>query len=279
MAEEEVKSEESGASRRGFLKTAAVAAAGAVVGIGGGVGAGVMIRTRSKTTTLAEDAIVLGEGDHLYEWIGDWAKLPSNKAFGYTQGICEADDGRILIFNNSPDAVAVFDPDGKFMRSWGSEYEEGAHGIQRSLEGGEEYLYLSLTNQNKIAKTTIDGELVWEMGPPEKYALYGEPGEYKPTNIAIAPDGGFYVGDGYGLNYIHQYTKDAEYVRSWGGSGNDFARFKQPHGIWVDTRGGGTSARDCGPWESAAGLFHLGGGIHSLVQDARLHSVSFRSAW
>ncbi|HAW30511.1 MAG TPA: peptidase, partial [Planctomycetaceae bacterium] len=33
---------------------------------------------------------------------------------------------------------------------------------------------------------------------------------YSPTNIAFAPDGGFYVGDGYGSHFIHKYTKEGK---------------------------------------------------------------------
>ncbi len=221
--------------RREFLRTAGLIVSGSTIGVGLGLGGGAMIRTSRKS--LPDDAIVLGRDEHLYEWQGDWAKLPASKAFGYTQAICEDSQGRILIFNNSPDTVAVFDPDGNFMKSWGSEYEWGAHGMQLSVEDGQDFLYLSLTKQHKIAKTTIDGELVWEMTYPKEAGVYVNNQGYLPTNIAIAPNGDFYVADGYGSFYVHQYTRAAEYVRTWGGAGGDFAKFKQPHGIWVDTRG------------------------------------------
>ncbi len=221
-------------SRREFIRTAGLVVAGGAIGVGIGRGAGVMIRARRKS--LPEDAIVLGRDEHLYEWQGDWAKLPQSKAFGYTQAICEDSQGRILIFNNGPDTVAVFDPDGNFMGSWGSQYEKGAHGMQHNVEDGQEYLYLSLTSQHKIAKTTVDGEIVWEMKYPKEAEVYEDDKGYLPTNIAIAPNGDFYVGDGYGSNYVHQYTRDSEYVRTWGGTGSDSTKFNQPHGIWVDTR-------------------------------------------
>ena len=222
-------------TRRQFLGSTGVAVVGAAAGIGLGVAGGAMIR--GSRNTLSKDAILLGRDEHLYEWQGDWAKLPKSKSFGYTQAVCEDGQGRILIFNNSADTVAVFDPDGAYMHSWGSEYEEGAHGMQRVVENGEEFLYLALTKQHKIAKTTVDGELVWELGYPREAGVYFNEEGYLPTNIAIAPTGDFYVADGYGQNYVHQYTHDAEYVRSWGGTGEDSTHFKQPHGIWVDTRG------------------------------------------
>jgi hypothetical protein len=62
--------------------------------------------------------------------------------------------------------------------------------------------------------------------------------QYRPTNVAFAPDGGFYVGDGYGSNYIHQYDKNAKWVRTWGGTGSADGKFKTPHGLWLDDRPG-----------------------------------------
>jgi hypothetical protein len=59
-----------------------------------------------------------------------------------------------------------------------------------------------------------------------------------PTNVAFAPDGGFYVGDGYGSHYIHQFDKDARWVRTWGGEGVEPGKMKTPHGLWLDNRPG-----------------------------------------
>ena len=35
---------------------------------------------------------------------------------------------------------------------------------------------------------------------------------FVPTNIAFAPNGDFYVADGYGSSYISQYSKDAKFI-------------------------------------------------------------------
>jgi hypothetical protein len=56
--------------------------------------------------------------------------------------------------------------------------------------------------------------------------------------VAFAPDGGFYVGDGYGSHYIHQYDRDAKWVRTWGGNGTEPGKMKTPHGLWLDNRPG-----------------------------------------
>ena len=62
--------------------------------------------------------------------------------------------------------------------------------------------------------------------------------KYSPTNLAIAPNGDIYVGDGYGSSYINQYDKQGRIhpnlrrarVRKPG-------KLSCPHGIIVDTRG------------------------------------------
>ena len=45
----------------------------------------------------------------------------------------------------------------------------------------------------------------------------GAPPRYNPTNVAIAPNGDLYVGDGYGSYFVNQYNSKAEYIRTFGG--------------------------------------------------------------
>src|SRR5262249_40642036 len=61
--------------------------------------------------------------------------------------------------------------------------------------------------------------------------------KYSPTNVAIAPNGDFYVGDGYGSSYINQYNSKGEYVRTFGGVGKEPGQVNCPHGLICDERG------------------------------------------
>src|SRR5205823_1866871 len=101
------------------------------------------------------------------------------------------------------DTIVVFDPQGKFVRSFGKDYWKGGHGIDIRKEGGEEFLYLCDTFHGLVAKTNLKGEEVWKLCYPLEPNVYQKVKQFSPTNAAFAPDGGFYVGDGYGSHFIH----------------------------------------------------------------------------
>jgi len=179
---------------------------------------------------------ILGSGNHRYAWTA-WGKVAEGVQLGYTHGVCEDAQGRIFVHNMSEHAVVIFDADGNFLDAWGKEFAQGAHGLQYSLEDDGEFLYLADIARHIVVKTTLSGEMLWTLGCPMESGVYGVPEEFVPTNVAIAPNGSIYVADGYGKSYIHQYTADAEYVRTWGGEGDAPGKMRCPHGIWVDTRG------------------------------------------
>jgi hypothetical protein len=155
--------------------------------------------------------------------------------------------------SDSADTVVVFDHNGKFIRSWGKEFRGVAHGLHIRKEGRDEFLYLTANAANPkatlqpemqavVLKTTLKGEPVWKIqGPPDipeyKAGADGKPARYNPTNVAIAPNGDVYVGDGYGSSYISQYNAKGEYIRTFGGRGSAPGQLAEPHGNWVDTRG------------------------------------------
>src|SRR5262245_61264607 len=187
---------------------------------------------------------VVGTGNYRYECQHDWGQLPATIKWQTTHGVAIDAEGLIYITHmgygkDVMDTIVVFDPKGKYVRSFGKEFHGGGHGIDIRREGKEEFLYLShMSNNGPVAKATLRGEIIWKKGPPTEPGIYTGKAPYRPTNVAFAPDGGFYVADGYGSHYIHQYDKDGKLIRSWGGFGDGPGKMKTPHGIWLDDRPG-----------------------------------------
>lgn len=218
--------------RRTFLKTLGVAAAGASV----------PFNIRASGSADGSKPVV-GLGEYQYEVIHDWGQLPADYVYGNTHGVAEDSQGRIYIKHTvgkgsrCEDAVVVFDADGKFITSWGKEFKGGAHGMHLGREGRDEYFVLCDPNRHLVVKTTLSGREMFRISFPEASDFYRGAGEFRPTNVAVAPDGEIFVADGYGKNYIHIYDRNGNYRKSFGGTGKDAGQLACPHGLMVDTRG------------------------------------------
>jgi hypothetical protein len=194
---------------------------------------------------------VTGKGEHTYEMLHDFLQLPDTLKFGNVHGIVVDSQGRIIVCHTvhassaSPDSIAIFDPAGRFIKSWGGpDMRGGAHGLTIRKEGSQEFLYHCDNVKGYVRKTTLDGETVWILHAPVMSGLYANAKEYKPSNLAIAPNGDIYIADGYGKFYIHHYDAQTRHVRSFGGSREIMKPVETgpgttiwPHAIGIDTRG------------------------------------------
>lgn len=191
----------------------------------------------------------VGSGEYTFECVHDWgmSSLPDGHNYGNaTHGVTIDSQGLIYVTHHGgPGSIFVFDPDGKFVRTMGDFHRTSTgkgHGIDIRKEGGEEYLYLSPNDSSLFfAKLDLKGDVVWKR---DRAAVNKETGKYegrqgfRPTNASFRPDGGYYLGDGYGSNWIFQYTATDEFVRAIGGTGTQDGQFQTPHGQWLDDRDG-----------------------------------------
>ena len=174
--------------------------------------------------------LVIGEGVHKYEVTHDWAKLPSQYSWQTTHNLAVDQAGFVYVIHEGRKhlkehpSIFVFDPNGKFVRAFGSQFQGGGHGIEVRKEGNEEFLYIcAYQNIKAFAKLTLTGETVWEKYAPMDSGVYrkGEDSKesvrfegkgrprwgkdaFLPTNFAFLNDGGFLLADGYGSFWIHR---------------------------------------------------------------------------
>lgn len=246
---------DSAMTRRTFLTATAAAAVGPII-----------LRAQDKAGTRLP---ITGTGEHTYEMIHDWGELPAHIKYGNTHSVVEDSHGNIYVHHTvhatsqSGDSVIVFDSKGKFVRSFGSMFRNGAHGMHLQKEGRDEFLYFCDERHGLVTKRTLKGEEIWTRGYPQESPMYekgpGKPGlNYRPTNIAIAPNGDFWVVDGYGSYYAFHYDRNANLKNTFGGrpavpaaapgaapaTGGAAAAappppintMNNPHGVWLDER-------------------------------------------
>ncbi len=209
------------------------------------------------TAKKSDSSIVLGSGDFRYAVQHDCVSLPEPFSWQTTHNVALDKSGRLYVIHEGHKdkadhpSIFVFDAEGKYIRSFGSQFQGGGHGLEVREEDGQEFLYVTAYQHLKtFAKLDLEGETVWQQFAPMEASGYAE-GEdsdpqqvwgrdrFMPTNYAFHPDGGFYLADGYGSWRIHRYDKDGKWLSVFGGEGKEDGRFNLPHGVWIDDRAAG----------------------------------------
>ena len=231
-------------SRRQFLSTAAAGSAAIV--------SAPTILTAQKT----DGPLIVGEGENRFEVQHDWPQLPDRFTWQTTHNVAVDGAGCLYVIHEGKadlkdhPAIFVFDPEGKYIRSFGNQFQGGGHGIEIRAEGGQEFLYVCAYQHLKtFAKLDLKGETVWQRYAPMESGVYAAEEDTKPTgqwgrdrfmptNFAFLDDGGFLLADGYGAFYVHRYDRDGKWLSCFGGAGQGQGKFNTPHGVWVDRRAG-----------------------------------------
>lgn len=232
-------------SRRRFVSsaTASLASCG-----------GLNLLTTRKSAAAGGNGVVIGEGEHQYEVVHDWAVPPAPYTWQTTHNVAVDSENRLYVIHEGrveqPEhpSIFVFDEKGRFIKAFGGEFQGGGHGLEVRKEAGGEFLYVTgYQHLKKFAKLTLDGETVWEKFAPMESDLYAE-GEashpekiwgrdrFLPTNFAFLPDGGFLLADGYGAHVLHHYNAAGQWQKAIGAPGKEDGQFNLPHGLWIDDR-------------------------------------------
>lgn len=210
--------------RKEFIQQTTIAAAGILV-------------SPSLLNAKKMNETILGHNNKRYRINTKWSKAD---AMQYPVKDChemvQDKKGRIILLTNeTKNNILIYDKSGKLLNSWGTEYP-GAHGLTLFNENGEDFLFICDNNRHQVIKTTIDGKVLLILNYPKETGQYSIAEEYIPTETAIAPNGDIYVSDGYGKDFIIQYNYKGEYIRHFGGRGNEEKFLKNAHGICVDSR-------------------------------------------
>jgi len=168
-----------------------------------------------------------------YRPVPNWSKLPEGMKLGGVSAVATDSEDRVFVFHRGKKPIVVFDRDGNYLRSWGDEHFKTPHGIR-------------IDSKNNVWTTDMADHHVMKFDPEGKLLLtLGKRGEAgttpdrfnRPTDIAFASSGEFYISDGYGNARVLKFSAEGKFLKQWGKKGKEEGEFNLPHSIFVDAKG------------------------------------------
>ena len=188
-----------------------------------------------------------------YKAVPDWLQLPSGKdKLGSMHGdVAVSSKGEVYVSVMDPAAgVQVFSKDGKSLRNVPNAPSD-FHGFVIRKQKDGEFIFGPRLSGQEIIKMTLDGEVVLRVPAsviPDEFKNAAAPkGKAKDkdakktpfvrlTGMDIAPNGDWFVTDGYSSDYVHRFDSKGNYLKSFGGRKKAPYNFNTLHKIAIDTR-------------------------------------------
>ncbi|MEX2260379.1 MAG: peptidyl-alpha-hydroxyglycine alpha-amidating lyase family protein [Bryobacteraceae bacterium] len=161
--------------------------------------------------------------------------MPEGWKFGRVSAVATDSAGQVYVFQRGKkaDPIVVFDPKGKYLRSWGKGMFGNPHGMRVDPDNN---VWVTDNGDHQVMKFTNEGQLLLTLGIKGKPAT-DEKTFNRPTDIAFAPTGEVYISDGYGNSRVVKFSRSGQYLTAWGKRGTGPGEFNTPHSIAVDSKG------------------------------------------
>lgn len=169
-----------------------------------------------------------------YQVVHGWPQLPEGFAFGHVSGVDVDSHNHVWVFHRGDRPILCFDGDtGKILASWGDGMFTTAHGL---AVDHRDNVWVTDVGNHQVFKFSHNGELMLTLGAKGVPGLDGTHFN-RPTDVAVAPSGEFYVADGYGNSRVAKFSADGKFLLDWGSKGDQPGQFDTPHGIALDQQG------------------------------------------
>ena len=183
-----------------------------------------------------------------HEVVAGWPSLPEGHLIGVCAGVGVDSHNQVFVFHRcgrqwsnpfpkepiAEATLSVFDgPSGRLVSSWGAGLFVMPHGLTVDRE---DHVWLTDVGLHQVFEFTRDGKQLMVLGerghPGNDHAHFN-----LPTDVAVLPDGSFYVSDGYKNTRVVKFSAQGGYQFEWGGKGAEPGQFNLPHGIALDKQG------------------------------------------
>lgn len=198
---------------------------------------------QKNTAKKASDTIT-------YQLVKNWPLLQDGYVLGNPAGIGVDTAQNIFIFHRAGRKWPLFRPmpksfiksntiillyrqTGKIIDSWGANLFIMPHGL--TVDAADN-IWVTDVGLHQVFKFTHDGRLLLKLG--EANVAGNDTAHFnRPTDVAVAPDGSFYVSDGYGNSRVMKFSAAGRFLFQWGSKGTTQGAFNIPHSIDLDAAG------------------------------------------
>lgn len=213
--------------------------AGAAMVCAGLLAGGVSTAASADTTTSTAPV-----GYHV---VHGWPQLPPGRDLGAVSGVGVDAHGDVFVFHRNGrvwpassvlstqsialPTVTVFDGrTGRILSEWGANTFAMPHGLTVDARG---HVWLTDVALQQVYEYSRDGRLLMTLGAR---GVAGNDSRHfnRPTEVAIARDGSFYVSDGYRNTRIVKFSPKGKFLFQWGTSGDKPGQFNLPHCVKLD---------------------------------------------
>lgn len=196
-----------------------------------------------------------------YRPVPNWPNTPDGWNWGQVVQVIVDTQDRVFFFQRDSPAVSIWNTDGDLLETWPEPIGfDDIHGAYYGEDADGEYLLIIDRNANRLARTTLSGEVVWSRD---------DLGFNRPTDAGVASNGDIYVSDGYGNPYVHRLTSKGEPIARWGTSGVGPGQFNLVHSVWMTDYRGEETVYVCDRHNYRVQRFSLDGEYRGKATGAR----------
>jgi hypothetical protein len=190
----------------------------------------------------------------------NFLKPPADIHFGEVSGVAVNSKGHIFIYNRTNSAsgpayaatasqLLEFDKDGKFIREIGKGLYAWSYAHVVRVDK-DDNIWAIDKGSDMIVKFNPEGRVTMVFGRKKEASDEAEPwtrvnpprphvdGQFRqPTDVAWDTQGNIFVSDGYINSRVAKFSKDGDWVKSWGERGTKDGELNTPHSIANDANG------------------------------------------
>ena len=185
-----------------------------------------------------------------YRVVHGWPVLPEGEVLGSVAGVAVDSHGDVFVFHRADrrwpasnqldltpiarPTIDVFDArTGVLRRRLGGGIFAMPHGLTID---GHDNVWLTDVALQQVYELSPDGRLLMTLG--DRGVAGNDSAHFdRPTAVAVARDGSFYVSDGYRNTRVMKFAADGRFLFQWGTKGSGPGQFDLPHDVALDDSG------------------------------------------